>query len=125
MTIKDFKPGQEVYALTRTRGRLTEHFIKRYTVLSVGRKYVKAAPLGSKFPVEFYKQEETDEYLTENKDWGDRMRLFLTEEGAMEDIERDMLKTWLRRAADGNKVERYTLEQLRAVKEILEGQDNG
>ena len=125
MTIKEFKPGQEVYALTRTRGRLTEHFVKRYTVLSVGRKYVKAAPLGGKMPVEFYKQQEADEYLVENKDWGDRMKLFLTEEGAMGDIEKDMLKTWLRKAVDGYKIEDYTLEQLRAVRKILEGQDNG
>lgn len=125
MNIKDFKPGQEVYTLTRTRGRLTEHFIKRYTVISVGRKYVKAAPLGSQYPTEFYKQEETNEYLTENKDWGDRMRLFSTEQAALDDIERDMLKTWLRKATDSYKIEIYTLEQLRAVKEILEGQENG
>lgn len=35
MTIKDFKTGQTVYALTKIKGKTTSHVIKRYTVLSV------------------------------------------------------------------------------------------
>ena len=121
MTIKNFKPGQTAYVLRRTRGRTTEHFIKRYTVLAVGRKYVKAAPEGSQHPTEFYLNDETDRYLTENKDWGERDRLFLTEEAVNDDIERDMLRLWIRKALESYKIDEYTLDQLRAVKEILEG----
>lgn len=121
MTIKDFAPGQTVYVLTRTRGRTTEHFIKRYKVLSVGRKYVKAAPEGSWHPIEFYLNDETDKFLIENKDWGDKGRLFPTEQAVNDDIERDMLCSWARKALDSWKIDTYTLEQLRAIKEILEG----
>lgn len=32
---------------------------------------------------------------------------------------------WFRGAAEWNKIQTYTLEQLRGVKEILEGQENG
>ena len=35
--------------------------------------------------------------------------------------EREELKEWVRRATDWDKVDRYTIEQLRAVKQILEG----
>ena len=121
MKIKDFKPGQTVYALSRTRGRTTEHFIKRYTVLSVGRKYVKAAPEGSRSPDEFYLHEETDDYLTENITWREKTKLFLTEAAANDDIEREMLCGWLRKATESYNIETYTVEQLRAVRKILEG----
>lgn len=125
MTIKDFKPGQTVYALSRTRGKTIEHFIKRYTVLSVGRKYVRAAPEGSQNPDEFFLHEETDDYLTENITWREQVKLFLTEAAANDDIEKDMLRSWLRKATESYKIDSYTLGQLRAVKEILEGQENG
>lgn len=126
MTIKDFKPGQTVYALSRTRGKTTEHFIKRYTVVSVGRKYVRAAPEGSINTDEFFLDEETDSFLTENITWRERTRLFLTEAAANDGIELDMLRDWFRRkAVESWRIEKYTLGQLRAVKEILEGQENG
>lgn len=122
MTIKDFKPGQTVFVLTRTRGRTTEHFVKRYKVLSVGRKYLKAAPEGSlSHPTEYYLNDETDGYLTENKDWGDRTQLFPTEEAINADIEKDMLRSWVRKATENFRLDTYTLEQLRAVRKILEG----
>lgn len=122
MKIKDFKPGQTVFVLTRTRGRTTEHSVKRYKVLSVGRKYIKAAPEENPiYPTEYYLNDSVDEYLTENKDWGDSTRLFPTEEAVNNDIEKDMLQSWIRKATENYKLNTYTLEQLRAVKEILEG----
>lgn len=120
MKIKDFKPGQEVFVLTREKGRQTEHFVKKYTVTSVGRKYVKATPQGTNWPVEFYKRHDEENFLVENKDWGNPAMLFATEEALNDDIEKDMLQTWLRKATEYSKVESYTLEQLRAVRRILE-----
>lgn len=121
MTIKDFKPGQTVYVLSRIKGRTTERFIKKYKVVSVGRKYVKAAPENSlKYTVEFFVNNETDDFLYENKDWGDKDRLFATEEAANDDIEKDMLRIWLRKATESYKIDTYTLSQLRGVKKILE-----
>lgn len=122
MTIKDFKPGETVYALSWEKGHTTHHTIRRYMVISVGRKYVKVAP--ADFPnltTEFYKPEGEAEYLTERKDWGNPMRLFLTEAAANDDIETDKLRSWFRKAAEHYRIEEYTLEQLRAVRKILEG----
>ena len=39
----------------------------------------------------------------------------------MEYKEREELKEWVRSATDWDKVDRYTIKQLRAVKQILEG----
>lgn len=121
MTIKDFKPGQTVYVLGRTRGRTTEHFIKRYAVVSVGRKYVKVAPEGSDLTDDFYQRDKADDYLTENITLREQARLFLTEAAANDDIEKDMPRTWLRKATESYRIYDYTLGQLWAVKEILEG----
>lgn len=120
MTIKDFKPGETAYSQIRVRGKQTEHFLKRYTVVSVGRKYVKATPEGGRFPIEFFKREESDEFLVENKDWGDYEKLFLSEEAVNNDIERDMLRSWFLKAVSSYNIDNYSLEQLRAVKKILE-----
>lgn len=127
MNIKDFKPGQTVYLLSRRkeRGQLVHHFISKYIVSSVGRKYVRAAPEGGQQLTEFYKDKDTDEFLSENITWREKTKLFLTEEAANNDIEREMLCSWLRKAAENYKIEGYTLEQLRAVRKILEGQENG
>lgn len=124
MTIKDFKPGQTVYALFRTRGKTTEHFIKRYTVVSVGRKYVRAAPEGYQNTDEFFLDEETDNFLTENITWRERTKLFLTEDAVNDDIELNVLRGWFRKEAESWRIEKYTLGQLRAVREILEGKDH-
>lgn len=67
MTIKDFKPDQIVYNLKTITGKTTEHIIRRYKVVSTGRKYVRAAMSGSNiYPTEFYLADENNEYLTEN-----------------------------------------------------------
>lgn len=121
MKVRDFKPGQTVYVLGQKRGGTTEHFIERRTVVSVGRKYVKAAPEGSRLTDDFYLHEETDDYLTENITCRERKRLYPTLEAANDGIEEDMLRHWFREAAEWNKISTYKLGQLREVKRILEG----
>lgn len=125
MTIKDFKPDQIVYSLEIITGKTKEHFIKRYKVVSTGRKYVRAAPDGSKvYPTEFYLEDKDNEYLTENRDWGNRELLFLTENSVNDYIEKIMLLDWLRKETSEYKLRAYTLGQLRAIRKILEGNGN-
>jgi hypothetical protein len=121
--IKDFKPEQEVYGLVIKNGRITEYFLKKYTVVSVGRKYVRATPEECRFPTEFYLEEDSDNYLTENIDWGDRTKLFLTESAANEEIERYMILKWLRQETH-KKLNYCTLNQLRQIRKILEENDD-
>lgn len=122
MTLKDFTPGQTVYVLKIIAGRTTEYSVKRYKVFSVGRKYVRATTdVGGIYPTEFFIANVDNEYLTENKDWGDRELLFLTEGDVNDYIEKIELQKWFRNEISERKLCTYTLNQLRAIKAILEG----
>lgn len=125
MTIKEFEPDQIVYNLKTITGKTTEHFIRRYKVVSTGRKYVRAVPDGSDiYPTEFYLEDKDNEYLTENKNWGNRELLFLTENGVNDYIEKIMLRNWFRKQTNERKLRTYTLGQLRTIRKILEGSGN-
>lgn len=120
MTIKDFKQGQAVYSLEKNHNTKSKYRIDEYVVISVGRKYVKAAPKNSQnYPKEFYLNNITDEYLYENRDWGYREMLFLTKEAAGGYIEKEALLFWLRNLTYYLRDDKYSLEQLREVKKIL------
>ena len=127
MNIKDFKPGQEVFALSTKKGREIKRTIRKYIVMSVGRKYVKVATEDNPtFTIAFSGSNIlADNYLVENKGWGDRMKLFPSLQAANDEIEREALKDWLREAVNYNKIRLYSTEQLRAVRDILGGKDNG
>lgn len=60
-------------------------------------------------------------YLIEETEHGSPRLLFPSEDAVREYQEREELKEWVRVAAGWDKIGRYTLEQLRAVKKILEG----
>ena len=125
MTIKDFKPDQIVYVLKTITGKTTEHFIRIYKVVSVGRKYVRATPVeNSIYTTEFYLADKDNEYLTESIDWGNRELLFLTENDVNDYIEKTMLRGWLRSEISERKIRALSLGQLRAIKKILEGSGN-
>lgn len=53
------------------------------------------------------------------------MKLFPSLQAANDEIEREALKDWLREAVNYNKIRLYSIEQLRAVRDILGGKDNG
>lgn len=121
VSVKDFKPGQTAYILTRKRGRTQEHFVSQCVVVSVGRKYVKTGKHESdRFTSDFYNVRGDDDYLSEVDYNNTGRRLFPTQQAAIEDIEKDMLKDWISKATQHSSMEKYTVQQFRAVKEILE-----
>lgn len=61
-----------------------------------------------------------DNYLSEVDYCNTGRRLFPTQQAALEDIESDMLKDWISKATDYSRINSYTVQQLRQVKEILE-----
>ena len=125
MTLKDFKPGQEAYSLIREMNIAIKYRVEECMVISVRRKYVTASPkeaLG--YPREFYLDDITDEYLLENKDWGCRYMLFPTKEALDNYIEKENLREWLNNAMSRSKVLSYSLDQLRAIKAILEDEQS-
>jgi len=119
MKLKDFKVGQVVYIAERTPR--SADALRQYSVMSVGRKYVKAeSELGNIREFEVFR--DSDPYLVEHTSFGEKTLLFPDKESAMTHVEGNVLRIWLRQAVDWPKLNRYTVEQLRAVKNILDDQ---
>lgn len=112
VTIKDYKKGDTAYILTKNFGRNTKPFITETTVKSVGRKYVTVSRWDRKF-------ENCDsEYLYEVVNYGENGLLFKTEQEVKDYLEKQDLALWLG-CMSVSQAEKYSLEQLRRVKEIL------
>lgn len=115
MNIKDFKKGQTAYILNMHTGRNTDPTIHETTVSAIGRKYVTVES-GSR-----YENSDNPYGLIESKDWGDRTFLCPSRECAEMHIEKEELMRWLCNAASFTY--KYSLEQLRKAKEILESEE--
>lgn len=111
--IDEFKPGQDVYLLVemeepKTGDKIYQTY--RRTVQDVMEKSgARRISLGQFLPVSFRKPGVR------------KMILFYTEEQVTDYIEKEMLKIWLLRNAGPGKINTYSLEQLRDVRKILEG----
>lgn len=117
ITIKDFKKGDKAYILTRNRGRNTNPTISESEVASVGRTYVT---IGSNAWSRKFTNWDT-EFLYEKVNCGEASLLFKTMKDAEEYIEKCDIALWLG-GISVNKAEKYSIEQLRKVKAILESQ---
>ena len=85
----------------------------------MGRKYVT---ISGRWGERFREAHNRDmPYLIEETEYGSPRLLFPSEDAVREYQEREELKEWVRVAAGWDKIGRHTLEQLRAVKKILEG----
>lgn len=116
MKLKDFHVGQTVYVVGGDHKQ--ERVVSEYHVVSVGRKYIKCEnDIGNIREFEILIDEQP--YLTEHKDYGYKKLLFSTEKAASEHVEGNALRSWLSKAAEWYKLNQYTIEQLRTVKEIL------
>lgn len=114
MTIKDFKVGQKAYILCMYTGRNKEPEITETVVEKVGRKYV-TVQYGRK-----YEEDLNNPYgLIESSDYGERTYLCPSRRNAEMYVERDRLQMWLHSVGNHGR-SKYTLEQLRKVKVILE-----
>lgn len=114
MTVKDFAESGRVYTLKEKRG--AERGFERgcLTVKSVGRKYVIAG--GDKF----YAPDWGRDYFVEKTNCSPQYKAFPTMQAADDYVEKENLRMWMRKATGWSKLETYSIEQLRAVKEILE-----
>lgn len=121
MTIKDFKVGQTVFIMGDGRTQRDKFSTTTAEVVKIGRKYVT---ISGNWATQFKETHESRPYLIEHMEYGAPRLLFPSREAVDDYIEREELKTWVRTAAGWEKIDRYTLAQLRAVKKILEGDDN-
>ena len=119
MDIKSFKPGQTVYIVGDAQRSRDKSSAVEAEVARVGRKYVTiSGRWGERFREAL---NGNMPYLIEETKYGSPRLLFPSEDAVREYREREELKEWVRVATGWDKIGRYTLEQLRAVKKILEG----
>lgn len=122
MTIKGFKVGQTVViagdggvARASRKGRAEA------VVTKVGRKYVSAMPADGGYETKYREPEnERCGYLIEQTEIGSPRLLLPSIHAADVYYETEELRRWLITAAGWGSVHRYSLEQLREVKKILE-----
>ena len=113
VTLKDFKSGQKAYRLNMPFQKGKEAHIAEVTVRKVGRIYVTLDDIWNSRYVECGK-----EYLEKDYESGmDTQYLFLTKEAAETYLEEFTLRNWLLNIHGTGK---YSLQQLRLVKAILE-----
>ena len=122
MTIKDFKVGQTVFVMGDGSVQRDRFRTAAAEVVKIGRKYVT---ISGSWGMQFKETGSSRPYLVEHTEYGAPRLLFPSREAVDEYREREELKTWVRTAAGWDKIDRYTLAQLRAVKKILEEADHG
>ena len=112
ITIKDFKAGETVYVLKSNKGRIDKPEVTERIVKAAGRKYVTLDN------DEKYEDNNRD-FLLQAVNYGEKQLLFHTKTEVTEYLEKHELTIWFRNHAVYN-IGKYSLEQLRKVKEILE-----
>ena len=117
MTIKDFKVGQTVFVMGDGSVQRDRFRTAAGEVGKIGRKYVT---ISGSWGMQFKETGSSRPYLVEHTEYGAPKFLFPSKEAVDEYCEREELKTWVRTATGWEKIDRYTLHQLRAVRDILE-----
>lgn len=121
MRIDQFTKGQTAYILGDGNTVISKKEPVEVTVSKIGRKYVTVTT-GGRWEMQFEETFIEDlPYLREKTEYGAPRMLFPSSIEAAEYLEREDLKRWVQQAAGWDKIGRYTLEQLRAVRRILEG----
>lgn len=109
MNIKEFKPGQEAYIVNLHTGSPS---IYKTKVIKVGQVYVTTNHYNKR-----YRSSSIPYGLIEQANWGETTYLCPDKERALMYVEHEELRLWLYKAAEYKN--KYTLDQLRQVKEIL------
>ena len=113
VTIKDFKVGQKIAVLILHHGRNKEPELYERTVSRIGRKYVV-----DDRDVKYCQESYLEEGLVESCEYGERAYIFPKMEEANDYIEKYELMIWFSRISSTD-TRKYSLQQLRKVKEIL------
>lgn len=119
MTIKDFTVGQTAYMVSYIKN---EYRLTEWTVAKVGRRYVTA---GYVHGCQFYVPDVAyEEFLVEKTEFGYPRLLFATRQEAEDYLEKRVLWQDLRHRFSTTAVGKFTLAQLRAVKQIIDGEES-
>lgn len=120
MTIKNFTVGQTAYILQNDLRQGKHSTVIEAEVVKVGRKYVTVSRKDYRWEMRFSARWSDKPYLVEDTDMGSPNYLFPSRTAVDEYEERQELQDYICTEISWSKIERYTLEQLRNIKKILE-----
>lgn len=106
--ISDFKAGGKAYQISKGVPVAVE-------IEKVGRKfvYIKGGWYG------FFLRDEDDDHLVENKDWGTREALYLTEQEAKDSADRTIICDEIRKLSNETRENKLSIDQLRRISAII------
>lgn len=116
MKLTDFRPGQTVIVLNKMFGR---PYAEERKVEKVGRKYVT---LAGRWNERFYVLRESDDFLLQAEDMGEKSLLFPTETAYDEYCERKELDREISKLV-GLGGSGLSLTKLRKIKKIIDEED--
>ena len=128
MNIKDFTIGQIVYLhcvgidvrryMKKDDGLFDERkFVKKATVTAIGRKYITVVEDDRNSEIKF----DINDDFRQKTDYSIDYKLYATEQSVLDNIEAESLyKDIHEKFEDYCNNNRYTLEQLKAISEILD-----
>ena len=111
--LSDFHVGQAVVVVENQRRGNVYHT----TVAKIGRKYITIA--GS-WGQQFYVSDPKAPYLVEKSIYGAASLLYPSEDAYQQAVEKSALEKQIRNAMDWPYISRYTLDQLRRIKAIID-----
>lgn len=117
MNIKDFKVGDTVYIVGGER--VKDNSVREEIVSKVGRKYVSVGSGYGEDKYEISNYNKDANYLVEHKDWGTKSQLYKSIEDIETEREKARIRRWVFDSYGGAQRHKYTLNQLRAVRDIL------
>ena len=117
MEIKDFKAGDTVLIVGGER--TNDKSVHKDIIKSVGRKYVHVDGVWGDTLFGVPEWNPKGKYLIESKDWGTKRKLYRNEKDMMDDEDNEKIRRWLFGSYNCAQSHKYTVEQLRAVRDIL------
>lgn len=126
-TLKDFKKGQTVWIeltgnASRGKDKRIDDLIEEWEVISVGKKFVTAKKKESYgYEIKFKETDANYGGLIQNTEYCVDYVLYPSKEEILNKFEIENLIGWIKSEFSAyGRTSKYTLEQLRKVKEILE-----
>ena len=122
MKLNEFHVGQTLFGISYRDNQHRDYTSSRYEITSIGRKYLQAVHQGYNHIHRFFiETKERFEHLREDCDCGYPILLFSSETDALRYVEWQENMKFLRGIFNAPyKLNKYSAEQIRAVKDILE-----
>lgn len=118
--IKDMNVGDIVYCKLMANAALNKkrnELIEEWEIVTIGRKYVTAVEKGQKYPRKI--QFRIDRDYAENTVYSVSRQLYADKQEILDNLEKVENLEWIRRQFNCYGQPKYSLDQLKRIKEIL------